>query len=282
MQTMAESHAFASTARSLSGSKPGLWAGRVLSGVAVLFLLFDSLGKLLRVQPVIDGTIELGYPVSTVFGLGVTLLLCVIAYVIPRTSVLGAVLLTGYLGGAIATHVRVQNPLFTHVLFPVYVAMFIWGGLVLRDVRLRAFLPWRGRDARERSRRWSANKEKPWSRRSRKTERPSRTSVGKGPALILVDGALCSRQFGPMPKLAPLLAPHFTVYMYDRRGRGQSADRQPYSREREVEDIAALITRGWRFGVSPRAVVGSGAGAGGRGVRSPRDEGCGVRAAVRR
>jgi len=113
--------------------------------VAVLFLLFDSVGKLLQVQPVIDGTLELGYPGSTVFGLGVTLLLCVIAYVIPRTSVLGAVLLTGYLGGAIATHVRVQNPLFTHVLFPIYVATFIWGGLILRDVRLRAFLPWRGR-----------------------------------------------------------------------------------------------------------------------------------------
>ena len=145
MQSIAEDNAFGSTARPLSRSRQGLWAGRALSGVAVLFLLFDSVGKLLQVQPVIDGTLELGYPGSTVFGLGVTLLLCVIAYVIPRTSVLGAVLLTGYLGGAIATHVRVQNPLFTHVLFPIYVATFIWGGLILRDVRLRAFLPWRGR-----------------------------------------------------------------------------------------------------------------------------------------
>src|SRR5262245_46961769 len=144
MQTMAEDKTFAA-ARPLSRSTSGLWAGRVMSGLAVLFLLFDSVGKLLQVKPVIDGTIELGYPVSTVLGLGVTLLICVIAYVIPRTSVLGAVLLTGYLGGAIATHVRVQNPLFTHVLFPIYVAMFIWGGLVLRDVRLRAFLPWRSR-----------------------------------------------------------------------------------------------------------------------------------------
>src|SRR5262245_32946635 len=145
MQTMAEDNGFAAAARPLSTSTSGVWAGRVLSWLAVLFLLFDSVGKLLQVQPVIDGTIELGYPVSTVFGLGVTLLLCVIAYVIPRTSLLGAVLLPGYLGGAIATHVRVQKPRFTHVLFPVYVAMFIWGGLLLRDVRLRAFLPWRAR-----------------------------------------------------------------------------------------------------------------------------------------
>jgi DoxX-like family len=97
------------------------------------------------VQPVIDGTTQLGYPPDIVFSLGVTLLSCVVAYLIPRTSVLGAVLLTGYLGGAVATHVRVGNPLFTHVLFPTYVAALLWGGLMLRDARLRAFLPWRHR-----------------------------------------------------------------------------------------------------------------------------------------
>ena len=120
-----------------------IWTGRILSGLAVLFLLFDSTGKLLEVQPVIDGTRQLGYPRDIVFTLGVILLSCVIAYLIPRTSVLGALFLTGYLGGAVATHVRVENPLFSHTLFPMYVAAFLWGGLVLRDARLRAFAPWR-------------------------------------------------------------------------------------------------------------------------------------------
>ena len=118
------------------------WAGRALSTLAVLFLLFDSTGKLLEVAPVVAGTTALGYPASTVFAIGVIELLCVAAYVIPSTSVLGAILLTGYLGGAIATHVRVLNPLFTHTLFPIYVALFVWGGLFLRDSRLRTFLPW--------------------------------------------------------------------------------------------------------------------------------------------
>src|SRR6187402_2204378 len=120
-----------------------IWTGRILSGLAVIFLLFDSTGKLLEVQPVIDGTRQLGYPRDIVFTLGVILLSCVIAYLIPRTSVLGALFLTGYLGGAVATHVRVENPLFSHTLFPMYVAAFLWGGLVLRDARLRAFAPWR-------------------------------------------------------------------------------------------------------------------------------------------
>lgn len=126
-------------------SKGALWTGRVLSALAVLLLAFDSLGKLLEVAPVIEGSTALGYPASLVFSLGVILLLCVVAYAIPSTSVLGAVLLTGYLGGAIATHVRVENPLFTHTLFPVYVAAFVWGGLFLREARLRALLPWRAR-----------------------------------------------------------------------------------------------------------------------------------------
>ena len=108
-------------------------AGVVLSGIAVLFLLFD---KLLKVAPVVAGTIHLGYPEGVIRVLGVILLLCVVIYVIPRWSIVGAVLLTGYLGGAVATHVRVGDPLLTHVLFPVYVATFIWGGLLLRDVRV--------------------------------------------------------------------------------------------------------------------------------------------------
>ena len=117
-----------------------LVAGRVLSTIAALFLIIDGLAKLLRLQPVLDGTAQLGYPIDVVFGLGLTLLLCVLAYIVPATSVVGALLLTGYLGGAVATHVRVGNPLFSHVLFPTYVAAMLWGGLTLRDPRLRALL----------------------------------------------------------------------------------------------------------------------------------------------
>ena len=117
------------------------WAGRLLSGVAAAFLLFDAAGKLLQVQPVVDGTLQLGYPRSTVFPLGALLLGCVLTYLAPRTAVLGALLLTGYLGGAVATHVRVGSPLLSHVLFPTYVAALVWGGLLLRDPRLNVFLP---------------------------------------------------------------------------------------------------------------------------------------------
>jgi hypothetical protein len=122
--------------------------GTALSAVAVAFLLFDSVGKLLEVAPVVAGTTQLGYPEGVVRTLGVILLLCVVVHLIPRASVLGAILLTGYLGGAVATHVRVGSPLLTHVLFPVYLAAFIWGGLLLRDARLRRALG-RADDARE-------------------------------------------------------------------------------------------------------------------------------------
>ena len=147
MQTIAQQIPFATPVLTGRGTtKRELWSGRALSSLAVLFLVFDSIGKLLQVQPVIDGTLQLGYPRDVVFSLGVILLSCVVAYVVPRTAVLGALLLTAYLGGAVATHVRVENPLFTHVLFPTYLAAFLWGGLILRDPRLRAFLP---------ARRWS-------------------------------------------------------------------------------------------------------------------------------
>jgi hypothetical protein len=124
----------------------GLWAGRIMSGLAILFLAFDAVGKLLRLAPVIEGSARLGYPVSAIFGLGVVLLVCVVTYAIRPTSILGAILLTGYLGGAIATHVRVGDPLFSHTLFPIYIAVLIWGGLYLRDARLRAMIPLRARD----------------------------------------------------------------------------------------------------------------------------------------
>jgi hypothetical protein len=116
------------------------WAGRILSGVAVLFLLFDSVIKLMVIDPVIASFTQLGYPVSVSRGIGIVELTCLAVYLIPRTSVLGAVLLTGYLGGAVATHVRVGSPLLTHVLFPIYVAVLVWGGLYLRDNRVRALL----------------------------------------------------------------------------------------------------------------------------------------------
>jgi hypothetical protein len=119
-----------------------LWTGRILGGLAVAFLAFDAVGKLLRVEPVVEGTRQLGYPPGLVFGLGVTLLACVLVYLVPRTSVIGVVLLTGYLGGAVATHVRVGSPLFTHVLFPTYLAALLWGSLLLRDPPLRAMF-WR-------------------------------------------------------------------------------------------------------------------------------------------
>ncbi|WP_437540889.1 DoxX family protein [Sorangium sp. So ce367] len=124
-------------------SNKKVWAGRILSGLSVAFLLFDSIGKLMMVPQVLEGSEQLGYPVSSVRGIGLVLLASVVTYMIPRTSVLGAILLTGFLGGAVATHVRVDNPLFSHVLFPVYVAAMIWGGLLLRDERLRALLPLR-------------------------------------------------------------------------------------------------------------------------------------------
>jgi hypothetical protein len=117
-----------------------LWSGRILSGLAVAFLLFDAGGKLIKAKPVIDWTVQLGFPASTVFPMGVLLLVGVVLYVIPRTSVLGAIWLAAYLGGAVATHVRVGNPLASHVLFPVYVAAFVWGGLALRNPKLLAVL----------------------------------------------------------------------------------------------------------------------------------------------
>jgi len=146
MQTLAQHSPFgATTTTSHTGSGGALWTGRVISGLAVAFLIFDSLGKLLELQPVIDGTKQLGYPPDIAFKLGVILMTCVLVYLVPQTTVLGAVLLTGYLGGAVATHVRVGSPLFTHVLFPTYIAALLWGGALLRDARLRAFMPWRDR-----------------------------------------------------------------------------------------------------------------------------------------
>jgi hypothetical protein len=143
METTATIHTNVSTVETARISKGRLWAGRIMSGLPALFLLMDGVGKLVKPEAVVKGTVELGYPESVLLPLGTTLLVCTILYVIPRTAVLGAILLTGYLGGAIATHVRVEHPFFSHVLFPVYVAVLLWGGLWLRDERLRALIPLR-------------------------------------------------------------------------------------------------------------------------------------------
>jgi hypothetical protein len=116
------------------------WTGRVVTGVPVLFLLVDCAMKLARPPAVLAGTAQLGYPTSSILGMGLVLAVCLALYLIPRTAIVGAVVLTGYLGGAIASHVRVGDPLFTHVLFPIYVAVMLWGGLFLRDRRVGALL----------------------------------------------------------------------------------------------------------------------------------------------
>ena len=124
-------------------SRTALWAGRVLSGIAVLFLTFDGAIKLVPIQPVTDSLRELGYPASDSFArfLGVLTLLCIALYAWPRTAVLGAVLLTGIMGGAIASHLRLGDPLFSHTLFGVYLGLFFWVGLWLRDERVRRIMP---------------------------------------------------------------------------------------------------------------------------------------------
>ncbi len=121
-------------------SRRALWAGRVLSGLGVLFLTFDAAEKVLRLIPAEAGTANLGFPASLVPTLGYLQIVCLVTYLIPRTAVLGAILWTGYLGGAIAIHVRVGSPLFSHTLFPIYIAALLWAGLWLRDRRARALL----------------------------------------------------------------------------------------------------------------------------------------------
>lgn len=118
-------------------SKGTLWAGRIISGLPVLFLLVDGAMKLFKPAPVVEATVGLGYPESVIIPIGVVLIVCTILYVIPKTSVLGAILLTGYLGGAVATHVRTGESLFS-IVFPVIFGVLLWLGLYLRDTRLRA------------------------------------------------------------------------------------------------------------------------------------------------
>ena len=124
-------------------SRSTLMIGYAATGLAALFLAFDTVMKLLSIEQAVQSTTALGYPASAVFTIGVIELVCLALYLMPATSVSGAILLVGYLGGAVATQVRVGNPLASHGLFPMYVAAMLWGGLYLREPRLRALLPFR-------------------------------------------------------------------------------------------------------------------------------------------
>jgi hypothetical protein len=120
-------------------SKVQVWAGRILSGVAALFFVMDGVMKLLKPAFVVKATVELGYPESEIVGIGVVLLVCTLLYVFPRTSILGAILLTGYLGGAIASKVRIEAK-WSDVVFALVFGCLVWTGLWLRDTRVRNFL----------------------------------------------------------------------------------------------------------------------------------------------
>jgi hypothetical protein len=119
--------------------KLSVWAGRIISALPALFLLFDGIMKLVKPPLVVEATVQLGYKESVIVGLGVVLIACTILYLIPRTAVLGAILLTGYLGGAIATHVRIGGPLFS-IIMPVILGAMLWAGLYRRDQRVRSLV----------------------------------------------------------------------------------------------------------------------------------------------
>jgi len=129
-----------SESQTAPASKAAHWTGRTLSTLAILFLIADGVAKVMKVAPVLEASVQLDIPERVVVGLGVTLIVATVIYAIPQTSVLGAILLTGYLGGATWTHVRMVGPVFP-ILFPGLVAAMVWGGLLLREPRLRAIFP---------------------------------------------------------------------------------------------------------------------------------------------
>jgi hypothetical protein len=131
------------TLQSPSLSKGSIWTGRVLSILVILFLTFDIVFKFLKPSPVADAFSHLGLPFGLSVPIGIILLFCTLLYAIPQTSILGAILLTGYLGGAVLTHLRVGDPLASHILFPVYLGVLLWLALYLREVRLHSLVPFR-------------------------------------------------------------------------------------------------------------------------------------------
>ncbi|REL24023.1 DoxX family protein [Rhodohalobacter sp. SW132] len=122
-------------------SKSRLWSARIMGGIVILFMLMDSIFKFIQPEEVVQGSLELGYAEHHIAIIGVLGLISIILYAVPRTSILGAVLLTGYWGGAIATHLRLDNPLFSHILFPVFLGILAWGALWLRNEQLQHLFP---------------------------------------------------------------------------------------------------------------------------------------------
>ena len=141
--TMEQGRAAASPVRgaAVAGSGRGMvLAGRIISGFVALFLLFDGVARLVHFAPYVEGTVQFGYPAHLATPIGVVLTVCTLLYLVPRTAVLGAILLTGYLGGATASHVRVEDPFFA---FAAVFGVLVWAGLYLREPRLRALIPLR-------------------------------------------------------------------------------------------------------------------------------------------
>jgi DoxX-like family len=123
-------------------SKGRLWTGRIISGLVVLFLLFDSITKVIKVRAVMEASTQLGYPANTIFTIGIILFVCTAFYIIPQTAVLGAILLTGYLGGAVAANLRIGSAMF-NTFFPIVFAALAWVGIFLRESRLGVLIPFR-------------------------------------------------------------------------------------------------------------------------------------------
>jgi hypothetical protein len=139
MQSVIGAHLIATETVKISMSR--IWTGWSISSLIIAFLIFDIVGKFAKPTQVVDALARTGWPVELSPILGAILLVCTVLYVIPQTSVLGAILLTGYLGGAVATNLRLENPLFSHTLFPVYFGVLAWVGLWLRDTGLRTLFP---------------------------------------------------------------------------------------------------------------------------------------------
>jgi hypothetical protein len=128
------------SAQDMPVSKAGLWSGRIVTALVILFMLFDGGIKVLKLAPAVEGTVRLGYPAGLVLPIGIVALVCTLLYAIPKTTILGAILLTGYMGGATATQVRMEDPWF---FFPVVIGGLAWLGIFLRDERLRTLIPLR-------------------------------------------------------------------------------------------------------------------------------------------